>query len=88
MARRLTLFILLALLFGIAFGFALNRSVSDPAALVTITDDLSILTDMFLRLIKMIIAPLVFATLVAVGPLVRFVQPYLNDLNMLQPTRS
>ncbi len=64
MARRLTLFILLALLIGIAFGFVLNRSISDPATLVTITDDLSILTDMFLRLIKMIIAPLVFATLV------------------------
>nr|WP_208408544.1 dicarboxylate/amino acid:cation symporter [Sphingomonas vulcanisoli] len=61
----MTLFILLALLIGIAVGFALNRLIADPAALVTITDDLSILTDMFLRLIKMIIAPLVFATLVA-----------------------
>jgi len=64
LAKRLTLFILVAMLLGIFVGFALNRSISDPAALVTITDGLSILTDMFLRLIKMIIAPLVFATLV------------------------
>ncbi len=64
MARRLTLFILIAMLIGIIVGAVLNRTVSDPAALVTITNSLSILTDMFLRLIKMIIAPLVFATLV------------------------
>ncbi len=64
LARRLTLYILIAMLAGIIVGYGLNRSISDPAALVTITDSLSILTDMFLRLIKMIIAPLVFATLV------------------------
>ena len=50
---------------GIVVGLALNRAVADPLAIVTITGYLSILTDLFLRLIKMIIAPLVFSTLVA-----------------------
>ncbi|QJU58608.1 dicarboxylate/amino acid:cation symporter [Sphingomonas sp. AP4-R1] len=65
MARRLTLFILLAMLVGILTGFVLNQTVSDPAHLATITTGFSILTDIFLRLIKMIIAPLIFGTLVA-----------------------
>ena len=64
MARRLTLFILLAMAAGIILGFALNRAIPDPDALAAVTGYLSILTDLFLRLIKMIIAPLVFATLV------------------------
>jgi Na+/H+-dicarboxylate symporter len=63
-ARRLTFYILLAMLIGIVVGFVVNRQVTDPAALETITDALSILTGLFLKLIKMIIAPLVFATLV------------------------
>ena len=63
MAKRLTFYILIAMLAGIVAGFAINRSVTDPAAVVTITDGLSILTGLFLKLIKMIIAPLVFATL-------------------------
>jgi Na+/H+-dicarboxylate symporter len=65
MARRLTLYILAAMVLGILTGFALNQSVSDPATLATITGGFSILTDLFLRLIKMIIAPLIFGTLVA-----------------------
>ena len=65
MAKRLTFFIILAMLAGIVLGFILNRTVADPARLATITGTLSILTDVFLRLIKMIIAPLVFGTLVA-----------------------
>lgn len=65
MAKRLTYFILIAMVLGVVTGFVLNRTVTDPATLAGITDTLSILTDIFLRLIKMIIAPLVFATLVA-----------------------
>ena len=64
MARRLTYLILLAMILGIAAGFVVNRSIADHATLVTIADGLSILTTLFLRLIKMIIALLVFATLV------------------------
>ena len=49
---------------GIATGWAINAGVHDPATLKTIAQDLSLVTDVFLRLIRMIIAPLVFSTLV------------------------
>ncbi len=65
MAKRLTYLILAAMLAGILLGFALNRGIDDAATLTEVTGYLSILTDLFLRLIKMVIAPLVFATLVA-----------------------
>jgi Na+/H+-dicarboxylate symporter len=70
MAKNLTRFILLALVLGIIAGWAINAAIDDgtPAAaaqLKSIADYLSIVTTLFLRLIKMIIAPLVFATLVA-----------------------
>ena len=63
MAKRLTFYILVAMILGIIVGFALNRTIADPSTLATITEALSILTGLFLKLIKMIIAPLVFATL-------------------------
>ena len=63
MAKRITFLILLAMILGIIVGFILNRTIADPSAAATITDALSILTGLFLKLIKMIIAPLVFATL-------------------------
>jgi Na+/H+-dicarboxylate symporter len=53
-----------AMIAGVATGWLLNARVSDPATLKTIVGALGILTDLFLRLIKMIIAPLVFSTLV------------------------
>ena len=64
MAKRLTMFILIAMVAGIILGITLNRTIHDPATLSNVTSHISILTDLFLRLIKMIIAPLVFATLV------------------------
>ena len=69
MAKRLTQFIILAMVLGIAVGWALNASIADgtPAAearLAEIAGYFSIITTLFLRLIKMIIAPLVFSTLV------------------------
>jgi len=63
-AKRLTMYILVAMIAGIVLGITLNRTISDPETLTNVTDHISILTDLFLRLIKMIIAPLVFATLV------------------------
>ena len=63
MAKRITYYILIAMILGIIAGFILNRTIPDPTAAATITDGLSILTGLFLKLIKMIIAPLVFATL-------------------------
>ena len=65
MAKRLTLYILAAMILGIVVGLVLNEAISDPATLTNVTGYISILTDVFLRLIKMIIAPLVFATLVS-----------------------
>jgi Na+/H+-dicarboxylate symporter len=70
MAKRLTRYILIALVLGIIAGCAINYALDDgtPAAatrLKSIADYLSIVTALFLRLIKMIIAPLVFSTLVA-----------------------
>jgi Na+/H+-dicarboxylate symporter len=52
------------MILGIIVGFVINQTITDPTVIVTITDALSILTGLFLKLIKMIIAPLVFATLV------------------------
>ncbi len=70
MAKRLTRYILIALVLGIIAGWSINAAIDDgtPAAaaqLKSIADYLSIVTALFLRLIKMIIAPLVFSTLVA-----------------------
>ncbi|TVV72820.1 dicarboxylate/amino acid:cation symporter [Sphingomonas solaris] len=65
MAKRLTLYILIAMIGGIATGLILNRVLPDATAIEAAAGYLSIVTDLFLRLIKMIIAPLVFGTLVA-----------------------
>jgi len=70
LAKKLTRFILIALVLGIIAGWAINYAIDDgtPASaerLKSIADYLSIVTALFLRLIKMIIAPLVFSTLVA-----------------------
>ncbi|MDB5725981.1 MAG: dicarboxylate/amino acid:cation symporter, partial [Novosphingobium sp.] len=65
MARRLTLFILIGMALGIVVGFVLNQAypANDPT-LIAAADYFKLLPDVFLRLIKMIIAPLVFATIV------------------------
>src|SRR5438309_7211681 len=70
MAKRLTRYILIALVLGVVAGWWINAAIDDgsPEAatrLKAIADYLSIVTTLFLRLIKMIIAPLVFSTLVA-----------------------
>ena len=66
MTRRLTVWILIGMVLGVVVGAALNASfaATDPR-LAEIADTLKLLPDVFLRLIKMIIAPLVFATLVS-----------------------
>ena len=70
MAKRLTLYIMIGLVAGLIIGLGLNTWLDDgtPAATARLTEIagyFSILTSLFLRLIKMIIAPLVFATLVS-----------------------
>jgi Na+/H+-dicarboxylate symporter len=59
----LTTWIVIAMIAGIATGLAIHYA-SGPIWILRFADSMSILTDIFLRLIKMIIAPLVFATLV------------------------
>ena len=63
MAKRLTLFILIGMVLGVVAGMAMHAAIPDPA-LTRWAGYLTIFTDLFLRLIKMIIAPLVFSTLV------------------------
>ncbi len=65
MAKRLTLYILVALVLGIVVGALLHNGITDQGQLKATAGYFAIITDIFLRLIKMIIAPLVFSTLVA-----------------------
>ncbi len=60
--NSLTRWILIGLVAGLGVGWAINASVPADQA-KEIAGYLSIMTDVFLRLIKMIIAPLVLATL-------------------------
>jgi Na+/H+-dicarboxylate symporter len=64
MNRLFTAFVVGAMVLGLLVGYVLNQSLS-PEAAKEVASNLSIITDVFLRLIKMIIAPLVFTTLVA-----------------------
>ena len=63
---RLTQFILSALVLGIVSGAAVHGVGAGTDLPMQYAEYVSLLTDVFLRMIKMIIAPLVFATL-AVG---------------------
>ncbi len=64
-SNRLTLYIFLGMVFGVLLGYIINNSyANDEAAIKKFTDNIAIPTDIFLRLVKMIIAPLVFSTLV------------------------
>jgi len=65
LGKRLTLYIVIAMIAGIGTGYALN--VSYPAgnkSLADIADMLKLLPEVFLHLIQMIIAPLILATVV------------------------
>ena len=64
MNRLFTSFIIAAMVLGVAVGWGLNQFAS-PDQAKAVAENLSIVTDVFLRLIKMIIAPLVFSTLVS-----------------------
>ena len=68
--NRQTLYVAIALILGIVVGEILNLTLGNSGTtqpnpvLSQIMEIFSVLTDIFLRLIKMIIAPLVFSTLV------------------------
>lgn len=61
---NITTWILIAMILGAVVGYACNTAFPDPKVAKEIAGYISIITDVFLRLIKMIIAPLVFSTLV------------------------
>jgi len=66
MQRRLTSFILLGMVLGVLTGFVANRFIgADAQQAKTVAGYFHLIADIFLHLIKMIIAPLVFSTLVA-----------------------
>lgn len=64
MKITLTTRIFIGMLLGILVGHFYRESNPDPAAYEKFAGNIQILSDIFLRLIKMIIAPLVFTTLV------------------------
>ena len=68
MANRLTTYILIGLVLGLVVGLGLNAWLAPDGTTTDHAKDaagyFSIVTTIFLRLIKMIIAPLVFSTLV------------------------
>jgi Na+/H+-dicarboxylate symporter len=60
--NRLTTYILVGLALGILTGYFINV-MQDKAGATSFAEYMSLITTLFLRLIKMIIAPLVFSTL-------------------------
>ncbi len=64
MKRGFALTVAAAMVLGVVAGLLANQNL-DAAGVKSLAAGLSIITDIFLRLIRMIIAPLVFSTLVA-----------------------
>ncbi len=62
--HKLTLYIVIALILGVVIGYILNNTLT-PARATEVADNISLITEIFLRLVKMIIGPLVFTSLVA-----------------------
>lgn len=60
---RLTLWILVAMILGIIVGYIVHEQCT-PATIKAFADNIKLLTTIFLRMVQMIIAPIVFATLV------------------------
>ncbi|MEO8110788.1 MAG: dicarboxylate/amino acid:cation symporter [Ginsengibacter sp.] len=61
--NKLTFYILAAMVAGIVLGYIVHEN-SSPAFIVSFSTNINLLTTIFLRLVQMIIAPLVFSTLV------------------------
>jgi len=62
-SNQLTLYIVIAMVAGAILGYYIHETQS-PASIDTLSKNLKLLTTIFLRLVQMIIAPLVFTTLV------------------------
>ena len=76
MRKGLTLLVFLATLLGALFGLACHALIHDPAGLASLLQALGLITTLLLRAVKMLIAPLVLATL---APRFRFtIQPEID----------
>ncbi len=62
-SNRLTIYIIISMLAGIALGYVIHLNASADTIQV-FSKNIKLLTSIFLRLVQMIIAPLVFSTLV------------------------
>ena len=62
-SNRLTIYIVISMVLGIALGYLVHTQ-STPQFIQTFSTNIKLLTTIFLRLVQMIIAPLVFSTLV------------------------
>lgn len=60
---KLTLYILVAMVLGIGVGYFVHQQ-SSPETIKSFSTNIKLLTTIFLRLVQMVIAPLVFTTLV------------------------
>jgi len=65
MKNKLTIYIVAGMVLGVLAGYICHKAAPDHAAAANMAGYFSIVTDVFLHLIKMIVAPLVFATLVS-----------------------
>src|SRR5215212_2459141 len=61
--NRLTLFILIAMALGVITGYLVHQNAS-PSFISDFSTNIKLLSNIFIRLVQMIIAPLVFTTLV------------------------
>lgn len=62
-SNRLTIYIIISMLAGIVLGYIVHTR-SSPEFIQSFSKNIKLLTTIFLRLVQMIIAPLVFSTLV------------------------
>ena len=62
-SNRLTIYIIISMLAGIGLGYVVHTQ-SSPRFIQSFSTNIKLLTTIFLRLVQMIIAPLVFSTLV------------------------
>jgi Na+/H+-dicarboxylate symporter len=65
MRKGLTFLVFLATLLGALVGLACHRLIHDPAISALVVNGFGLVTTLFLRAVKMLIAPLVLATLVS-----------------------
>src|SRR5215213_477666 len=61
--NRLTMFILVAMALGVGTGYVIHEK-SSPETITKFSTNIKLLSTIFIRLVQMIIAPLVFTTLV------------------------